>query len=83
MNTYLPVGYIFLSRSVAFSHLLIRQVVKMLWRFFLISFVLIKLGGSARLDVSNEDVVIEAIRENKNLVILFCKSSKQPKSRNF
>lgn len=35
------------------------------------------------MDASNEDVVIEAIRENKNLVILFCKSIKPLKSRLF
>jgi hypothetical protein len=41
------------------------------WKFLIILVLSIKLTVSARLEVSNDDVVIEAIRENRNLVILF------------
>lgn len=45
----------------------------MLWKFVLIFIFSIKFTAGARLEASNDDVVIEAIRENKNLIILFCK----------
>jgi hypothetical protein len=47
----------------------------MLWKFFVISFLSVELTVSALLSVSNDEVVIEAIRENRNLLILFCKSN--------
>lgn len=43
----------------------------MSWKFLIILVLSIKLTLSARLEVSNDDVVIEAIRENRNLIILF------------
>lgn len=44
----------------------------MLWKSVIIVLLVVNLTACARLETSNDDVVIEAIRENKNLVILFC-----------
>lgn len=43
----------------------------MLWKYLLLLVLSVKLASSARLELSNDDVVIEAIRENRNLIILF------------
>lgn len=46
----------------------------MLYKILIISIFLIKLLNCAKLGVSNEETVIEAIRENKNLLLLFGKT---------
>lgn len=45
----------------------------MLWKFLIFSLFLIKIAAGARLETSNDDAVLEALRENRNLAILFSK----------
>lgn len=52
----------------------------MSWKYLVILLLSIKLIVCARLETSNDDVVIDAIRENKNLIILFCKFKNLPES---
>ena len=57
----------------------------MMWKFLLIFVLSIKFVVPARLEVSNDYVAIETIRENRNLIILFCKLCKffnKPESEN-
>lgn len=54
----------------------------MMWKLSLILIFCVKLIACAELSVSNEDIVIEAIRENRNLVLLFCKFFKGRKFLN-